>query len=259
MMQMPRDVSDDALNIKRSFIPSSDSKTILEVDYSQLELRVAAWFSRDEFLLGIYNNNQDLHRMVAAQVNKVPVEEVTKPMRQAAKSISFGALYSIGPDKLAEQISVQSGIACSSTEAAQFLQNFYNSVPGFVLWARQQKYNALNNGFVETPLGRRRRFPYLGATHEVMRQAINAPIQSLASDICLTSLIACYNMIDHRVCKPIMTVHDSIVFEVETKEFDSVLPQIIEICTNKEGLLEYRVPFDVEYKSGPTYGDLKEK
>src|SRR5690606_1743124 len=144
--------------------------------YSQIELRVAAFLSRDEKLVNIFRTNGDVHMSVAAQVFNVPEEAVDKEMRRRAKVINFGILYGMGVNAL------KKNLGTDRAEAQEFLNEYFRTFKGLSDYLELSKVSARQKGYAETFFGRKRRFddirsniPYIRAAAE--RMAINAPIQ----------------------------------------------------------------------------------
>ncbi len=229
--------------------------TLVEADYSQLELRVAAWYSQDSRLLEYYRIDQDVHRMVASEVFGVPPEEVTQMQRYIAKYIDFGIIYGRQAESLAK-----GELQCSVDEAQKYLDSFLNQFQGLARWMKKIHGQVLTKGYVETPLGRKRRFPFLSDVNraESFRQAVNAPIQSLASDICLHSLILLQKNLRPSEARILLTVHDSLLFEVRNDCVDRILP-LIRLTMENHLPIESNIPFKVDIKIGQRWGALDKR
>ncbi len=227
---------------------------LLEADYSQLELRVAAWYSGDEALCEAYRTGQDIHTLVASEIYKKPPEEVTKLERYMAKYVDFGILYGRGPKTLAEQLN------CSVEEASLYIDRFFERFWGIYQWLQEQRRLARERGYVETPLGRRRRFSLITDDNliDVEHQAGNSPIQSLASDLCLSALIRLNDRLDPDVARVLLTVHDSILFEVRTGSLSEVVPIVRYEMSENLPIDGRGIPFEVELAVGERWGSLKE-
>lgn len=238
--------------IKKAFISTDSQHLLVNVDFSQLELRVAAWYSKDQKLLQAYRDGADIHRVVASEIYGKPPDQITKLERKAAKYIDFGIIYGRGPQSIAEQLNT------SVVDASKLLANFLSSFPELKLWTLKQQQKALSDGFVASPLGRKRRFPLVLPTNvgKIRRQAVNAPIQSLASDITQYALSKVQKLFPF--VKVVSTVHDSIMFEVpvDMKQALEEVHRVIETAPND--IIEYRVPFTASLEVGTRWGQLKE-
>jgi DNA polymerase-1 len=241
------------ITIRDAFV-ASPGYTLIEADYSQLELRVAAWYSRDEKMVSTFADDEDIHTQVACQIFGIEPHEVTKDQRYAAKFVDFGIIYGRGAKSLAE-----GELQCSVHQAQRFLNNFLKQFPQLTAWMKWAQKQAVTEGYVPTAMGRRRRFPIILNTNraEVERQAVNAPIQSAASDICLSALARLHNRLDPNQAHILLTVHDSILFEVK-KGYESKALKIIWEEMVEEAPLESPFPFKVECKMGHRWGSLKE-
>ena len=236
--------------IERAFV-ASPGYYLVNSDFSQLELRVAAWYSHDEALLDAYRKNQDIHRIVAAAMYKIKPEEVTKLQRKAAKFVDFGILYGRGAQSLAE-----GELQCSLNEAQRFLENFLEQFPGLAHWMTQVEKQALRDGYLVTATGRKRRFPLIMGfnRHKIIRQAVNTPIQSLASDITQTALRLIQSQFSDIVV--VSTIHDSIMFEIRKERVDE-LPAIRHVIeTAADTLIEPLLPFPASIEIGERWGEL---
>ena len=229
--------------------------TLVEADYSQLELRIAAWYSRDERLLQYYRDDFDVHRMVASEVFDIPPEDVTEMQRYVAKYIDFGIIYG----RQAKSLAVGE-LQCSVAQAQSYINSFLGKFDGLAEWIEKTHNQATTNGYIETPVGRKRRFPFIFNPNlgEVLRQSVNSPIQSLASDICLSALIRLHKMLDPEVARLLLTVHDSILFEIRDEHLESTLPIIQEVMEDVK-IIESDIPFKVDIKVGSCWGALDKR
>jgi DNA polymerase-1 len=215
-------------NIRKAFIAEKGYK-ILAIDYSQIELRIAAFLSGDEKLLEIFRKGEDIHTAVASEVFGVPFEGVDKEMRRKAKVINFGIMYGMGVNALKVNLN-------STREEAQlFLNNYFEKFSGLASYLENVKIEAKEKGYTETLFGRRRYFeglrsklPFVRAMAE--RMAINAPIQGTEADIVKLAMVKVNELLvkeklEDRV-KITLQVHDELVFEVDEKIIDSISEKI---------------------------------
>ena len=218
-------------NIRKAFTAEKGCK-ILAIDYSQIELRIAAFLSHDEKLLEIFRKGEDIHTAVASEVFGVPMNEVDKEMRRKAKVINFGIMYGMGVNALKVNLN-------STREEAQlFLNNYFEKFSGLARYLENVKIEAKDRGYTETLFGRRRYFeglrsklPFIKAMAE--RMAINAPIQGTEADVVKLAMVKIDEFLvkeklDDKV-KITLQVHDELVFEVDEKIVDSVVEKIKKI------------------------------
>lgn len=261
---------------------------IMNADYSQLELRIAGVISGDKTLEEIYKSGQDLHIATASKTFGVPIEEVTKDLRTKAKAVGFGIIYgksgvTFGKEIYLHELYVEAGdvkgdgrslssqmqkkIQRRATElGCKIVDDYLGAYPQLSDWLDGTKQFAIENGYVETMFGRRRRLPDLQSTvptlrDNALRQAINAPIQGTGSDLTLRSIIEIQEYIAQHKMKSRMvgTVHDSIVFDIhvsELKEMSHMIKQIMEHV--HEGYIDTQVPILSELEMGDSYGGVFE-
>lgn len=219
--------------IRHAFIPR-EGYTLVSIDYSQVELRVAAFLSGDEKMIDIFKRGEDVHRGVAAQVFGVAAAEVTPDMRRRAKIINFGILYGMGVNALRTNL----GEDTSRAEAQEFLNAYFSSFTRLALYLEETKEQARNKGYTETLFGRRRYFPGMNSSlpfirAQAERMAINAPIQGTSADIIRVAMVR----IDEHIRKQqweravFMTVqvHDELVFEIASDLVHDYAPQLKKI------------------------------
>ena len=237
--------------IRDAFI-APPGKVLLEVDYAQLELKIAAWYSRDAKLQAIYKSGGDAHVLAAAEMYKVPVGEVTKIQRYHAKHVAFGILYGRGANSLALSI-----LHCAPNEAQRFINQYFQQFNGLWKWIRKMQRQALRLGYVESAFGRRRRFPAIMSEYrgDIERKASNMPIQSMASDICLSGLIKLEEILDPNVAEIILTVHDSILLNVCPSEVSYII-KVIKRVLEEEVPFADEVPLTVDFSVGDRWGSL---
>jgi DNA polymerase-1 len=243
--------------IRNAFV-ATPGWTMIEADYSQLELRIAAWYSRDPLLLKYYREGKDIHRMVASEVFDVPPKEVTQLQRFKAKFIDFGIIYGRQAPSLA-----YGELQCSIVEAQAYIDNFLHRYEGLQRRIREQEQAARKNGYVATPVGRRRRFPFIYGRNsgEVSRQAVNSPIQSLASDLCLDSLIQLHEKFKNftpQIARILLTVHDSILFEVRTEHLENMV-SLVRTVMETPRLIESDISFPIDIHTGECWGSLDKR
>ncbi len=216
--------------IRKAFIPRDENHLILSADYSQIELRIMAAFSKDESMLDAFNNGLDVHKATASKVFHVPLEEVTSDMRRKAKTVNFGIIYGVSAFGLAAQLAI------SRTEAKEIIDQYFVEFPKVKTFMDQSIADARENGYVETVLGRRRYLrDILSANMNergfAERNAINAPIQGSAADMIKVAMIQIQDFLERENLKSkmILTVHDELVFDAHKDEVDYLKTQINKI------------------------------
>ena len=252
--------------IRGAFIAAKGYKFVA-FDYSQIELRIAALLSGDEFLIQVFKDGKDIHSAVASKVFGVAESEVTHEMRRKAKVINFGILYGMGVTAL------QQNLGGTRKEAQEFYNNYFASFPSIAGYMDSITEFAKKNGFTETLFGRRRYFtalkspmPFMRAMAE--RQAGNAPIQGTATADCIKLAISDADealqkagLIDQTHL--ILQVHDELVYEVEEKVVQQVSKLVEEAMKNvikkRPEFLKGKsdVPLEVHVAVGDNWGELK--
>lgn len=224
LQQIPARTEEGAM-IREAFVPSK-GKVFIDADFSQIELRLLAHFSKDRLLLDSFRNNKDLHTETAKAIFRK--EEVTDNERQTAKTFSFAILYGAQKDKIAKTLKI------SVEEAERLLQNYWKALPSVVSWTNRVKYEARIKGGIFTLHKRWIPLPDIRShnRYEVManeRRAVNYTIQGSAAEIMKLSLIKCWEA----GYKSLLTVHDELVFEAyePTVEKDVLaIKRIMETC-----------------------------
>ena len=216
------------LAIRKSFVAEKGYK-LVSFDYSQIELRIAAFLSGDKKLIQIFKTGQDVHNAVASEVFAVEPEQVTKEMRRKAKIINFGVMYGMGVTAL------QKNIGTNREEAQLFLDNYFQKFLGLAEYLEIVKRETAQKGYTETFFGRRRYFPDIRSKLPFMRasaerMAVNAPIQGTEADIIKLAMIEVDKFITGKNLKEdvklLLQVHDELVYEVKDTIVNAVSPEI---------------------------------
>lgn len=252
--------SDRGKVIRKAFFAPPGSK-LVALDYSQIELRIAAFLSGDEKLIEIFKNGKDVHAAVAAEVFKIPENEVTKEMRRQAKVINFGILYGMGVSAL------QVNLGTDRKVAQQFLNAYFENFSGLAHYLDKAKTEAAKIGYTKTFFGRRRyfegiksRLPFIRAAAE--RMAINAPIQGTNADIIKIAMKNINFFLEKENLSNsahlIMQIHDELIYEVEDDILDKFILSVKKIMenvlTSEQSL---GVPILVNNAIGQNWGELK--
>ncbi|MEK7628491.1 MAG: DNA polymerase [Patescibacteria group bacterium] len=248
----------------RSAFVAEKGWTLLAMDYSQIELRIAAGLSGDAKLVKIFQDGGDVHRAVAAEVFRVAPQDVDPEMRRRAKIINFGIIYGMGVNALR----VNLGETVSREEASGFLTNYFDRFSGLAAFLEKTKQDAARKGYTETLFGRRRAFsgfqsslPHIRAQAE--RMALNAPVQGTAADIIKKAMSASHawltaeKLIDG--ARLLMQVHDELVYEVREKDMVRVAEGVMSIM---EAVVPPKdlsgVPIVVDGAQGGRWGDMED-
>lgn len=259
-------------DIRKMFVSSFPGGRILEVDYSQIELRVAASISNDETMKKVYFAGDDLHARTASGIFGKDPADITDSERRIAKTINFGILYGMGPKRLKDSLSVL-GIFIEETEARKYIDRFFATYPQLYDWIEKVKEIALAKQEVRSVFGRTRRLS--GTSQEDLRQAVNFVVQSSAADLTLFSIVFIDTELKERnlYSKIIATIHDSIIVDVYPTE-EKVVEEIIKDCMTRKtkSLFDWylqkssfeeivgkeSVPLEVDIKIGRSWGEVSE-
>jgi DNA polymerase-1 len=237
--------------IRAAFVPQRKEDCILSADYSQIELRLLAHFSRDEALRAAFAADQDIHRFVASQIYGVPLNEVTSDMRSRCKAVNFGIIYGQGAFGLARTIGI------SPTEAKKFIEDYfarYASIRSFINECIQK---ARRTAYAHTILGRRRRIAEMNSRNAgrralAERLAVNTVIQGSAADLIKLAMLGVQARIDAErlPVRMILQVHDELVFELPTTEAQTHAAWISAEMTTA---MKLDVPLKVDVAYGPSW------
>ena len=236
--------------IRKAFV-APKGRILLAADYSQIELRLMAHFSQDAALVDAFNNGQDVHRRTAAEVLGVALEDVTNDQRRQAKAVNFGLLYGMSEFGLIRQLGF------TRQESQDYIKQYFHRYPGIYEYMQRTRQVALEQGFVETILGRRLYTPDIDARNMMVRKgaeraAINAPLQGSAADIIKMAMIEVEKMLPKDQAKMLLQVHDELVFEVDENIADELAPKLAEVM---QSVLQISVPLIVEVGKGKNWDE----
>ncbi len=234
--------------------------TLMSLDYSQVELRLAAILSGDEKLCAIFRSGRDVHREVAAQVFHVAPEKVDAEMRRRAKVINFGILYGMGINALRAQLGT------TTAETHSFYEEYFGQFKTLAEYLESTKGFARTHGYTETLFGRRRQFPEMKSSlpyvrAQAERMAINAPLQGTQADIIKLAMVRVDEMLQKENARDdaylLLQVHDELVFEIRSTRIEALSTKIKEIMESILSPEETRqVPIIATMKSGPNWGEM---
>lgn len=238
--------------MRRFFVAESGS-TLIDADYSQIELRVLAALANDENMINAFNNGEDIHKTTAAQVFNLPREMVTPLLRSRAKAVNFGIVYGIGAFSLAKDIGV------SVKEAKDYINGYLHHFSGVAEYMDKMIETAKDNGYAETLFHRRRYLPELASSNHMMRAfgervARNMPIQGTAADVIKIAMIRVCESLEKENMKSrlILQVHDELIVESPADEAEKAL-QIV--TREMENACKLRVRLVADGKIGKTWYD----
>ncbi|MEJ2647500.1 MAG: DNA polymerase I [Sedimentisphaerales bacterium] len=237
--------------IRSAFVPENRSDLILSADYSQIELRLLAHFSKDKALMKAFEEDRDIHAFVASQIYNCPIEEVTSEMRSRCKAVNFGIIYGQGPFGLSRSIGI------SQADAKKFIEDYFKRYSTIRDFFDECIKKAKQTGYAETIMGRRRAIKELsrrnaGRRSQAQRLAVNTVIQGSAADLIKLAMIKIQQKIEaeNLPAKMILQVHDELVFELPSSDAENYAKWIQAEMT---GALKLNVPLKVDVTIGPSW------
>ena len=246
--------------IRNAFV--AEKGTVLATfDYSQIELRIAAFLSQDQTLIDIFKSGRDVHTEVASRVFKVPADKVDKEMRRKAKVINFGIIYGMGVNALRQNL----GAGTDRADAQKFYDEYFATFSTLAGYLESVKASAAKLGYTETYFGRQRffegiksRIPYVRASAE--RMAINAPIQGTGADILKIAMIRIDDYLAQNHLRDdvslLLQVHDELIYEINSRLVAEIAPKIRKIMENVISSKDiFGVPLLSSSSVGPSWGE----
>ena len=240
--------------IKKAF-KAQEGNIFIDADYSQIELRILAHISNDTNMREAFLNEEDIHKQVASKVFNVPLEEVTKEQRTAAKAVNFGIVYGISGFGLAEQLGI------SRKKAEQYIEQYLEKYKGVKEFMDRIVEKAKEQGYVETLFHRRRYIPELSSNNYMVRQfgaraAMNTPIQGTAADIMKIAMIEVNKKLEEEKlnAKLILQIHDELLIECKIEEKEEVKKILRE---SMENAVKLSIPLEVEVSEADNWYDVK--
>ncbi|MEQ0922900.1 DNA polymerase I [Acinetobacter schindleri] len=236
--------------IRKAFV-APEGRILLAADYSQIELRLMAHLSQDNALVDAFIHGQDVHRRTAAEVLGIALEDVTNDQRRQAKAVNFGLLYGMSEFGLTRQLGF------TRQESQEYIKQYFHRYPGIYEYMQRTRQVALEQGFVETILGRRLYTPDIDARNMMIRKAaeraaINAPLQGSAADIIKMAMIEVDKMLPKDQAKMLLQVHDELVFEVDEAIADELASKLAEVM---QSVVQISVPLLVEVGKGKNWDE----
>jgi DNA polymerase-1 len=268
---MPRKTN-DPIGV-RNFIKAPDGHLIISLDFSQIELRVGAFYlsqAGDDTMREVYLNNLDLHAKTTSVIFGVPYEQAHdknspnyKEHRTIAKNVNFGVFYGLFPRGLQKTLKFKAGIDRSFEECSEMIENLKAGYPGLSVWQEEVKERASHRMYTQTWLGRRRYLPNINSTDWGQKSfsercAMNTPIQGTAADILKMAVARILNGLPERPwLLPILQIHDELTFIIpEDKLSDAV--SFVKRCMEEAPFPEFNLPLIAEASAGRTFGAMDE-
>ena len=246
---------EEGKKIRKAFIPASDDRVILSIDYSQIELRVLAHMAQDKGMIDAFTHDLDIHTKTASEVNGVSLDEVTPTMRREAKAVNFGIVYGISDFGLSNNLGI------TRKRAKEFIDKYLETFSGVNKYMTDIVEFAKEHGYVETLYNRRRALPEINAKNKIVaslnaRLAMNTPIQGTAADIIKLAMINAFDYIEKTKvdAKLLLQVHDELIFDVNKNVIDEFTNQMVKIM---EEAVELDVKLKAEASSGSSWYDTK--
>lgn len=265
---MPRKAN-DPIGV-RNFLRAPEGQLILSLDFSQIELRVGAFYCRDAKMLETYRNHGDIHAATTSVIFGTSYEEAQdkhveqyKERRTIAKNVNFGTFYGLYPRGLQRTLKLKAGIDKAVWECEEILANLKSGYPGLTAWQTETKAEAARRIYTETWLGRRRYLPDIrskdwGKRSFAERCALNTPIQGTAADILKLSIVRILmGLSDRPWLKPILQIHDELVFLVPEDRLTEAAA-FVRACMEAQPFPEFNVPLVAEAAAGRTFGAMEE-
>ncbi len=244
--------------IRKAFVTKKGYR-LVSLDYSQIELRLAAHMSGDKKMIKAFANKADIHTSTAAEINQVSPETVTREMRREAKAINFGILYGQGPHGLSQTADIPYG------RAKEFIEQYFMVHKNIKIFIDKTINLARRKGYTETLFNRRRYLPEINSSvvqvrKAAERMAINTPLQGTAADMIKIAMIKIANLselktsVSESEVKMLLQVHDELLFEVKEKKVKEVAKRIKDIM---EKVIRLKVPIVVDVSMGDNWGEMK--
>lgn len=265
---MPRKTN-DPIGI-RNFIAAPEGHSIISLDFSQIELRVGAFYCRDEKMMETYRNNGDIHAQTTSVIFGCTYDEAQdkhregyKEQRTIAKNCNFGTFYGLFPKGLQQTLKFKGGVDKTFEECAEIINNIKRGYKGLTTWQEETKAEAVRKKYSETWLGRRRYLPDItsddwGKKSFAERCALNTPIQGTAADILKLAIVRILKGLPERpYIKPILQIHDELTFIIPTDKQQEAI-SFIKACMEEQPFPEFDLPLVAEASIGATFGTMEE-
>lgn len=254
----------------RNFFISPKGKILMSLDFSQIELRVGAFYCRDEAMMETYKSGGDIHAKTTSVIYKIPFEEAVdknaphyKERRTIAKACNFGVFFGLFARGLLRSLKFKAGLNKTLEECEEIIKNLKAGYPQLENWQRKVKVTAKFNEYTETYLGRRRYLPNILSSNWNKksfseRQALNTPIQGTAADILKLAIVRILRGLPERPwLRPLLQIHDELIFELPEEKLDEAV-EFVKECMETQPFEDFDIPLVAEAAVGTRFGSLKE-
>ncbi len=254
----------------RNFFIAPKGKVLMSLDFSQIELRVGAFYCRDEAMMDTYKNGGDIHAKTTSVIYKIPFEQAVdknaphyKERRTIAKACNFGVFFGLFARGLLRNLKFKAGLNKTLEECEEIIKNLKDGYPQLETWQRKVKVKAKFNEYTETYLGRRRYLPNILSTNWNKksfseRQALNTPIQGTAADILKLAIVRILRGLPERPwLRPLLQIHDELMFELPEKRLTEAV-EFVKSCMETQPFKAFDIPLVAEAAVGTRFGTLQE-
>lgn len=246
---------EEGRELRKLFVPRSEGRVFIDADYSQIELRLLAHCSGCRELIDAYNRGEDIHALTASQVFSVPLGEVTKEQRRAAKAVNFGIIYGISEFGLASNLNI------SNRQAGDYIRKYFETYSDVKAYMNENVAFAKKHGYVTTLFGRKRMIPEISSSNYNIRSfgeraAMNMPLQGTSADIIKIAMIRVYERLKKEGLRSrlVLQVHDELLIDAYEDEREFVASILRE---EMEGAADLKVPLTAEVHSGKNWFEAK--
>ena len=254
----------------RNFFIAPKGKVLMSLDFSQIELRVGAFYCRDEAMMQTYKSGGDIHAKTTSVIYKIPFEQAVdknaphyKERRTIAKACNFGVFFGLFARGLLRSLKFKAGLNKTLEECEEIIKNLKAGYPELETWQRKVKVKAKFNEYTETYLGRRRYLPNILSSNWnkksfAERQALNTPIQGTAADILKLAIVRILHGLPERLwLKPLLQIHDELMFELPEERLSEAV-EFVKKCMEAQPFEDFDIPLMAEAAVGTRFGSLKE-
>ena len=254
----------------RNFFIAPKGKVLMSLDFSQIELRVGAFYCRDKTMIDTYKNGGDIHAKTTSVIYKIPFDQAVdknaphyKERRTIAKACNFGVFFGLFANGLLRSLKFKAGLNKTLEECEEVIKNLKAGYPQLETWQRKVKAKAKFNEYTETYLGRRRYLPNILSSNWNKktfseRQALNTPIQGTAADILKLAIVRILRGLPEKLwLKPLLQIHDELMFELPEEKLNEAV-EFVKSCMETQPFENFDIPLMAETAVGTRFGSLKE-